>query len=244
MNQSPPGEIILQADKEHGGIRSAIPLIMLAAGIAIFWLIDPLLLAPLLGGGNWDGFRPFLRLALSVVLGIAVGGVAETILKHSWGSGRRLRLDSDGLTIEEKGKEPERIDWNERVNVLRWRYLLSGYPRGGRERRVPTGHILLSYRLLQDDCSIVVYCYRSPKKAQETPGYADFVALNMAELYDSTLLKRFSPPERPSISSTLLSGRHGQLWAAEKERWAAGFELEPDDFVTLATAVHAVPPSA
>lgn len=240
-----PDRTVLRADREHRGIRLAVPLVMLGTGVASFLWVDSLLLAPLLERGDWADLRPLLRVVLSIALGLASGGMAEAILKRTWGSGRLLCLDSSGLTIEEKRAQPERIEWAERVNVLRWRYALRGYPRGGRERRVPTGHLLVACRLLQDDCSVTVHSYLSPKMAERLPGYAQFAELNMADLHRSRSSVRLGRPERPSMSHTLLAGRNGQLWAAEKEHWTTGFELEPGDFATLLHALerHAAAPS-
>ncbi len=229
---------VLQADKEHGGIQFAIPLVMLAAGLLSYSAIDALILAPLLAGGDWDSFRPFLRLVLSIVLGIAAGGVAEAVLKSRWGSGRALQIDSIALTAINRGDAPQRLEWGQRINLLRWRYALRGYPRGGRERRIPSGHLLLACRLVQDDRSVVAHCYLPPKRAEQVPGYNRFDPLEMDRLYGSGGLKLLTRPERPSIPPALLSGQDGQLWLAEKERWAAGFELEPDDFVALLEALE------
>jgi hypothetical protein len=234
----PSDEVTLRADREHGGIGLAVPLIMLVAGIIAFLWVDSLLLIPLLGEGEWDTVRPLLRLLLAVVLGVGVGGAAEAILKRTWGSGRLLRLDEGGLTIEQKGKQPERIEWTKRVNVLRWRYPLLGYPRGGRERRIPVGRVMLACRLLQDDCSVIVHCYLRPKRARGLPEYARFTELNMADMYSASFLRRLRRPQRPSIPRSLLAGRNGQLWVAEKERWTTGFELEPHDFATLLDALE------
>ena len=240
MTQSPspnPDSITLHADKEHGGIRLSVPLIMLLAAILCFLLVDRLALAPLLNGGDWEGFRPFLRILLSVVLGVIVGGGAEAFLKRRWKSGRFLRLEDGALTIQEKNIPAQRIEWNKRVNILRWRFTLRGYPRGGRERRITTGHHLLACRLLQDDVQVTFFCYLSSKRTAEVPGIAKFVTIDMAKLYGSNLLSRFSRPERPSIPAKMLSSKQGQIWAAEKGRWETGFEMEPSDFVTLMSAL-------
>ena len=88
-NPLTPSKVTLHADREHSGIQTAIPLIMLAAGIAIF-ATAPLVVDPLLSGGDLDGFRPALRVVLAVVAGVAVGGIAEHLLKRTWLSGRSL----------------------------------------------------------------------------------------------------------------------------------------------------------
>lgn len=228
-----PNEIVLHADKEHGGIQLAVLLIMLAATIVTFLLIDSLLLIPLLDGQSWDDYRPFLRLVLSIVIGLALGGAGENLLKRTWGSGRQICLSAGGLTVKEKGRQAEQIGWDKRMNVLRWHYPLRGYARGGRERRVPSSHSLFACRLLQDDCSVVIYSYLPPRQEEMMPGRAHFSQLDITELSSSNMLKRFSPPERPSISPALLSSKHGQFWTAEKARWTEGFELDPTDFAAL-----------
>jgi hypothetical protein len=247
MNQPhSPDEITLHADKEHGGIEFAVLLIILIACVVTFLLIDSLLLAPLLRGGELDDYRPFLRLVISIVAGIAIGGIGEFILKRRWASGRLLRLDPGGLTIEVKDKPPVRIDWDNRVNILRWSYPLRGYARGGRERRVPSSHSLFACHLLQNDSSIVIHAYLSPRQIERVPGYAHFTHLDITKLYNAGIVKRLSLPERPSIPPSLLTSKHGQLWAAEKERWMAGLELDPNDFTVLQNelARHRVTPAA
>lgn len=239
MNQTAfPDSVVLHADQEHGGIQFAVPLIMLGAGVVTFLFVDSLLLAPLLEGGSLNDYRMALRIVLSIVLGIAIGGVAETILKRVWVSGRQLCLEPDGLIFGDKDQQAQRIAWDKRVNVSRWHYSLRGFPRGGRERRVPADHHMCACRLLQDNLSLVVYSYLLPRRARTIPGFAKFTELNIAELYSSSFFKRYTMPERPRIHPSLLTGKHGQLWVAEKERWTASFELTPDDFMTLLDALE------
>lgn len=233
-----PDSIVLHADQEHGGIQFTIPLIMLAAGVVTFLFVDSLLLEPLLAGGNLNDYRMALRIVLSIVLGIAVGGVAETILKRVWMSGRWLCLESDGLVYGDKEQQAHKIAWKKRVNVYRWYYSMRGFPRGGRERRVPADHLMVACRLLQDDLSLVVHAYLSPRRARAHPGFASFTELNIAELHSTSFLKRYTVPERPRIPPSLLTGKQGQLWLAEKERWSASFELTPNDFMTLVDALE------
>ncbi len=232
-------QVIFKADKEHGGLQFAVPLIMLVAGIVGFMSIDSLVLAPLLGGGEWDSFRPALRIVLSITSGVVVGGLAEMAFKRWWGSGKELRLDAGGVTIERKEEQPDRIEWSKQVSLLYWKYGLRSYQRGGRERRLPASHLLFSCRLLQDGCSVIVYGYLSPKQARDAPDHARFVELNVAELHRSGLGERLSRPARPRISAAMLSGQHGTIWAAERERWVIGFELEPIDFLSFVDAIPA-----
>ncbi|MBN1316427.1 MAG: hypothetical protein JXA42_13210 [Anaerolineales bacterium] len=230
----------LFADKEHNGIQFVVPVIMLLTGILIYIIVDSLLLQPLLGGTEWDSFSSFLRLILSIGLGVGIGGIAENLLKNRWPSGRMLHLDSSGITIQDKEKPVERIEWAERLNVLRWSYILRGYPRGGRERRVPTGHYLLAGKLLQDESSLFVHSYMKPRQAESVPGFTRFSNIDMASIFKGGLFSQFSRPLRPTIPTNFLAGPQGKVWVAEKERWVSSFELEPDDFITLMAEIERV----
>jgi hypothetical protein len=233
----PSEETVLYADKEHRGIEIAVPFIILVFGVLSYLVIDKLILNPLLGNAGVGSFRPLLRLVLAVVLGALIGAGAEVLLKRFWHSGRLLRLGPDGVTVQYKKKPGEFIDWDKRVNILCWRYALRGFPRGGRERRVPVGHHLMACRLLQDETSLIVHSYLSSKQAQQIPRHERFTSLNMASLYSGGLLKRIGRPERPSLGADQLSGQQGQVWVAEKKRWADSFELDPADFTVFVRAL-------
>jgi hypothetical protein len=233
----PSEETILYADKEHRGIEIAVPFIILVFGVLSYLVIDNLILNPLLGNTGVGSFRALLRLVLAVVLGALIGAGAEVLLKRFWHSGRLLRLGPKGMTVQDKKKPAEFIDWDKRVNILCWRYALRGFPRGGRERRVPAGHHLMACRLLQNETSLIVHSYLSPKQAQQIPRYERFTNLNMASLYSGGFLKRIGRPERPSLGADQLSGSQGQVWVAEKKRWADSFELDPDDFAVFVQAL-------
>jgi hypothetical protein len=225
-------ETILHADREHRGIEILVPLVILIAGVLSYLVLGDLLTS-LIGGTGIGGFQPLLRLVLAVILGAVIGAGAEVVFKRYWHSGRLLRVSPDGLTAIYKKKPAESIDWDKRINVLCWRYVMHGYPRGGRERRVPSGHHLMACRLLQDDTSVVVHAYLSPKQAQGIPHYERFTNLNFASLYEGGFLKRFGRPERPSLGSDQLSGQQGQIWVEEKKRWSDSLELDAGDFAAF-----------
>jgi hypothetical protein len=233
----PSEETVLYADKEHRGIEVAVPFIILIFGVLSYLVIDDLILNPLLGDSGIGSFRPLLRLVLAVVLGALIGAGAEVLLKRFWHSGRLLRLGPDGVMVQFKKKPAEFFEWDKRINILCWGYALRGFPRGGRERRVPAGHHLMACRLLQDETSLIVHSYLSSKQAQQVPRHERFTNLNMASLYSGGLLKRIGRPERPSLSADQLSGSQGQVWVAEKKRWADSFELDPDDFAVFVRAL-------
>ncbi len=223
----------LHADREHSGIQLTMPLIILAAWVGVFFLIDPLLLEPLSDGGDLGGYLCIVRIVLTIVVGLAIGELVESLLKRVWSSGRQLCLDADGLTIAEKDKSSRRIQWGKRVNTLLWQYPMRGYPRGGRERRIPASHSLYACRLLQDEVAVVAYSFLAPRHQRGLVEPAHFAELDMSHLREPGVLKRFSPLERPEVPPALLTGKHGQLWAAEKERWQVGFELDPADYAIL-----------
>ena len=241
---SPP-ETILHADREHRGIEILVPLIILVSGVLFYLLLDDLVLKPLFGDTGIGSFRPLLRLVLAVVLGALVGAGSEVWLKRTWHSGRLLRLGPDQLTVVSKEKPAETIRWDRRVNLLCWRYSLQGFPRGGRERRVPAGHHLLACRLLQDDTSVIVHSYLSSAQVQRIPHHQRFTGLNMASLYTSGFLKRRGLPERPALTAEHLSGQQGPVWAAEKKRWTDSLEFDAGDFITLIQTLdnHGLMPS-
>lgn len=226
-------QTILYADREHRGIQFAIPLIILAACAGVFFLADPLILQPFWGGDDFGGYRALLRLVLSLVLGLAIGGLVESLLWRVWRSGRQLCVDASCLVAVDRNKSQQAIHWDKRVNLLLWQYALRGYARGGRERRVPTSHSLYACRLLQDEDVIIAFSYLSPKQQRDLIEPSQFVELDMELLKRPGTSKRPNPLERPRIPPTLLTGKHGQLWTAEKERWQVGLELDPSDYAVL-----------
>ncbi len=224
---------VLYADREHSGIQLTVPLIILAAFVAVYLLADPLLLRRLPLEGEFLDYLPVIRIVLSIIIGLAIGGLVEALLQRVWRSGRQLRVDATRLSAEEREKSPQMIQWDRRVNLLLWKYPLRGYARGGRERRVPASHSLFACRLLQDEDVIVAHSYLSPRQQADLIKSADFIELDIQQLRRPGTSKRINPLERPRIPAALLTGKNGQLWAAEKERWQAGFELDPADYAIL-----------
>jgi hypothetical protein len=232
--------VILHADQEHSGIRLAV-FIGLFVGFLLGFRLVALALETLAPRG-WQDYVPFLSCvgALPIALGFIWG--LERFLKRVWHSGLSIALDPRGLFVDDRrdGAKPRPADepamtWSANMSQLRWYFRLSGYARGGRERRVPAKWLCLAAELQQDEARLSVYTFMPPDKAAvwiETPRQG-FHFINQAELYQSSARSRFGPPVRPTIPQHLLQTKDARYWLAERRRWEFGIELTPDDFATL-----------
>lgn len=237
---------ILHADQEHSGIRLVI-FIALFVSYLIGFRVTTLLL---------EVFAPPQVLEYAFFLS-CVGGVPiallliwglERILKQVWHSGLSLVLDERGLFVNDRrfGSPAKPADapamvWSATMGQLNWYFRLKGYPRGGRERRVPVNWLGLATEVQQDEARLSVYTLMPPDKATEwidNPKLG-FHVLNMVELYDNSMRSRIGPPSRPQIPNRLLQSKDGRYWLAERRRWEFGIELTPEDFDTLMRYVAA-----
>lgn len=236
--QRPP--VILHADQEHSGIRLAV-FIGLFVGFVIgyalaSWAIDAF--AP----DGWQDYSVFLSCAGSVPVALLFIWGLEKLLKRVWHSGLSIALDERGLYVHDRRNgRPARpsdapaMTWSGNMGQLRWYFRLSGYPRGGRERRVPANWLCLAVELQVDESRLSAYAFMPPDKAAtwtQNPRQA-FHIINPAELYQSSSRTRFGPPERPTIPNHLLQTKEARYWLAERRRWEYGIELTPEDFATL-----------
>jgi hypothetical protein len=226
---SPTSPTVLHADQEHAGIRVAVPTIWIIAFIILYFLIKAFLdnLPP---GGIGD-----YALALSCVgalpISLGVGAVGEYFLKKRWPSGRQVRVNNQGLTVVRKDQEDIFVDWSRRANQVLWYFPLKGYPRGGRERRVPGNWLCLSCQVQQDDHRFIVHSLMSEKQADPLLEKFRFHRINLADFFDSNTVKNWlSAPSRPSLPANALTGKEGPYWLAERRRWHEGLELTPQDF--------------
>jgi len=219
----------LLADKEHAGIRVSVPAIWIVSFIIFYFIIKGLLdnLPP---GGIGD-----YALALSCVgalpLSLGIGAASEYILKRQWPSGRAVKLGNNGLTVIRKDEEDIFVEWAKRANQLLWFFPLKGYPRGGRERRVPGSWLCLACQVQQDNHRFIVFTLMSKKLAQPLLEKYRFHPINLADFYDTNAVKNWlSTPSRPSLPSNMLTGKEGPYWLAERRRWHEGMELTKKDF--------------
>ncbi|MFZ0544349.1 MAG: hypothetical protein WAM60_02855 [Candidatus Promineifilaceae bacterium] len=220
---------ILYADQEHTGIRIVVPTIWAIIFISCYILIK-VFLDGLPPGGIGD-----YALALSCVgalpISLGIGAAAEYFLKRRWPSGRQVEVSPQGLTVSFKDQEDLFVEWSRRANQTLWHFPLKGYPRGGRERRVPTNWLCLACQLQQDEQRFIVYSLMSKKQAEPLLDKHRFHGINLAEFFETNSVKNWlSTPSRPSLPANILTGKEGPYWLAERRRWEEGLELTPEDF--------------
>lgn len=259
MSAAPPAAVTIHADQEHSGLRLVI-FVALFVGFFLGFQLMVWLLSTLAPAAVQD-YTTFLACVGAIPLALLMIWALERWLKRVWHSGLSLVLDWQGITVNDRrqppaGDEPgdaqrpttqvsegvkgPAITWAGNMSQLNWYFRLSGYPRGGRERRVSNKWLCLATELNQDGAKLNVYAFLSPERAAaliDDPRLA-FRRLNPAEVYDSSMRSRFTPPTRPAIPNNLLHSKDGRHWLAERRRWEYGIELAPQDFITLVTYVQ------
>jgi hypothetical protein len=85
---------------------------------------------------------------------------------------------------------------------------------------------------------VVVYCYTSPKLAEEfldSHGREQYHEISLAEVFSKAMKSNLlTVPSRPDkIPSEYLTGKDGLYWLAEQTRWRDGFELSLSDYETF-----------
>ncbi len=259
MTSANPSPLIIHADQEHSGIRMVIFISLFIGFILSFqiaaWLLNAL--AP----PDVQDYTTFLACIGAIPLTLLMLWGLENLLKRVWHSGLSLELDRRGITVHDRrppaaagrqsgglpsadetpaAGEPA-ILWAANLSQLNWYFKLSGYPRGGRERRASAKWLCLATELNQDGARLNVYAFMSPERAArciDDPALA-FRRLNPAEVYDTSVRSRFGPPSRPEIPNALLHSKDGRHWLAERRRWEYGVELAPQDFTALISFAQA-----
>jgi hypothetical protein len=242
---------VLYADPEHGPLRFVI-ILLLFLNLIISFLLIQLLLNLLAAGTRLIEFATVISCALTIPLALGITWVLEIVLKREWHSGKSLVLEDSNLiyntqkTNSENNDEDESqilFNWSKRVNILYWYFHLKGYPRAGRERRVPSKWLGLSCQLQQDDSRMITFSYLAPKHAVAWIENEDlsgpFVKISLDEVYKQAGKKnRQSASRRPTLDSSLLTSPEGRYWLAEQKRWQAGIELTQKDFETFINYVE------
>lgn len=232
--------VVLHADQEHSGIRLAIFAALFVGLLAGFWLINVLLEA--FAPPTVVDYAVFLSCAGAVPFALLVIWALEKVLKRYWHSGLSLILDGRGLTIHDRRDDNQAplptepaMRWAAHMSQLRWYFKLSGYARGGRERRISAKWFCLAAELQQDESRLSVYTFMPPEKAAAWTGdpKKDFHLINLAEIHDSSVRSRMGPPTRPTLPNHVLQKKDARYWLAERRRWEFGIELTPEDFSTL-----------
>ncbi len=248
--------VVMHADQEHGGIRLAVFFALFVGFLIGFRLVLFLL----------EAFAPpvlldyaiFLSCVGAAPVALLIIWIVEKVLKRVWPSGISLVLDERGIQVHDRRDKRERdesssaqidtgsaaatpaISWTENLGQLSWYFRLSGYARGGRERRIPGKWYCLATELQQNELRLGVFTFLPPDATHDLvsqPG-RHFQSLNLAELYQDRTRLRVGPPSRPALSDKLLQSREARYWLAERRRWEYGLELTPKDFTTLLDYAH------
>jgi len=225
--------LILHADREHSGIRAVI-LLALIVFLWISFIAARLALAALFPQSDYLGLLSCLS---AFPLALLLVWVLEQGLKRVWPSGRKLMLDESGIRVQAPGHGERVFVWSGNLTNLNWFFRLSGFARGGHERRVPKQWLCLACQIQQDENRVIAYTFMPMKRAaaiiQAEHPAARFNQIFPAEVYDTSFRSRIGPPTRPEIPTSVLASHDGRYWLAERRRWNEGFELAPADFETL-----------
>jgi hypothetical protein len=223
--------VVLHADPEHGGLRTAVTALLAVALILSYWIVYAIFRSL---PGDLPDYTIFLSCIGAVAISLAVAYVGERVMKQTWHSGRSVTLNEQGIQARnEEGKE-QYFTWGDNLSYVFWFFHLRGYPRGGRERRVQNNWVCLACQVQQEERRLTIYTYVPPKKAAAwTADSHKFHEIHPATLYDKSFRNRIGPPVRPDIPAAFLSGKDGKYWLAERRRWTDGYELIPQDFETF-----------
>jgi hypothetical protein len=209
---------IMPLDTEHGGVRLLLIVLTMTGFLAGYALMAGLITVLKL-----DVATGCLAFVAGIVAAILFALASDRLLKRLWPSGRTLILNSDGLQYQNQRKTGEReirFAWDERINLLAWRFSVS---RG--TARAPKGWIVLGIQLLQDENQLSLYTLMPPKEATALPDYETF-----------TLLLSRAAIEKGGVSLREASQQR-RLLGAEDERWRHGAEVRREDFPLLIEAI-------
>jgi hypothetical protein len=239
MTSSNPKPIVLNADKEHAGLRVMVMLIVILTFVIGFFILNSILSNSLSNDSLVAAYALPLSCVLALIIALAAAGVSEALMKRFWPSGRRVMINEQGLQASlSEGKEAS-LDWSGRVWAIRWHFSLAGYPRGGRERRLTAKHLCLACQLQQDDVRIIVYGYFKEDEVEPLLAGGDFHKLEPAEYYERGTFRRLrGATDRPKLPTKVLTGKDGPYWLAEQRRWTNGIELTAGDFAIFYEAVR------
>ncbi len=206
---------VIPVDVEHGPIRVLLPILAIAGFAAGYllttWLINALKIE------TASGCIAFLAGLIAAVV-LTVGG--NRLLGRLLPGGRSLLLSPAALEFRDRGETRIHIDWNQRINVLTWRFTV---PRT--TVRAQKGWFVLGLQLLQDEAVLSLYTFMSQKDAATLPQYDTF----------KPLLPRAAVQKNEVSLRDLAEQR--RLLQAEDERWQHGAEIQSGDFAVLMAAI-------
>ena len=236
---------VLHADPEHGGLRFVV-IVVLLLGLILGFILIQLLLNLLPANSILLDFSTVLSCAGAILPALGLTWAAEIYLKRTWHSGTTLWLGDSELGFQmgklgqnqaEENSEEIVFEWSKNLNLTRWYFKLSGYPRAGHERRVSSNWFCLACQLQQDDARLILFGYFPPDEAafwsDDQKLSEPFRLISLAHLYAKAGIKSRGAAIRPKIPSSLLTGSDGRYWLAEQKRWKEGVELSKEDFATF-----------
>ena len=235
MSTTTSNETAFYLDQEHPGVRYSVVLILLIAFVGSFAAIN----AALREAYPTLNTTVILACLGAIPVTLLFSAMGEWLLKRTWRSGRILKIGSNFITLQSPGRHDRLIDCGKNVNQLWWRLPLAGYPRGGRERRIPASWYCLAGQLQQDDTRIVVYCYAPARHMRTWLDHYEFEKLKPEDVYDTSFAARLGSPRRPEVPPEVVAGKQGRFWLAERNRWREGVELTHQDFRELLKLVRA-----
>lgn len=236
MTVTEPMPKVIHADREHGGIRIGV-LLVLSFGFLLAFIILNVLFGNLPSGLLAD-FSLGFSCGGALLISLAIAAIAEKFMKRYWSSGRHVTIEKEGLRAKLPEGEEVAIRWLERATALHWHFQMSGYPKAGRERRVPSSYFCLACQVRQGGQFLILYSFMSKKNAQRLLAQNEYAQIVPGQYYDVGLYQRIRGSlERPEIPSEVLLGDLGPYWLAEKRRWTEGLELESKDFGQIVSII-------
>lgn len=231
--------ITIHADPEHSGIRMLVLGTLLVIFVVLFFLANALFRS--LPPGGIGDYSLLLSCLTALVFSLGVATLVERALKQTWHSGRSLTLDEAGVEVKLSDDENLYIDFSKRISSTKWYFSLKGFPKGGRERRLPSGWYCLACQLQQDEQRLIIYSFVGPKGIHDRTDEGEYKRIRPADYFDRGVARGFlTAPSRPTLPSSLLTSKDGAYWLAERNRWSEGLELSLDDFDLLTGRVDEI----
>lgn len=223
--------IVLHADQEHSGLRTAVSILLFVFLVLAFLGIRALLTA--LNGSDTPDYAFVVSCVGALPIALGLVWLAENLMKWYWPSGRSVTLTSDGIQLQTADDKQWAITQALEPVPLFWYFDLRGWQRGGRERRVPRSWLCLAVALKAGKKEGVVYTFLPRGKAQAwltDERRIAFYEISPRDVYDNSIGSRMKGPSRPEIPAAVLTGKDGKYWQVERRRWTEGFELTPKQF--------------
>lgn len=237
MSTSSTRQNVFHLDHEHKGLRIVV-MALLFLGLILSFFLSGYVWRMLLPEVNTTAILSCLS---AIPLGLLIAGLGEWLLKRTWHSGRTLVAGERRLTLIMPQTAEQALELDKAYQSVWWEIPLAGYPRGGRERRIPSNWYCLAGQLQQGESRIVVYCYANPKFRERWNARYEFVTLEPQDVYNTSLRARMTAPGRPDIPPDVIAGRQGRHWLAERNRWREGVEMTQDDFDQLLQLIRVNP---